>query len=478
MIKKIMMLIVILLSLTSIASCTTPVDNEDIILPDLTGMNEEQAIAALSPFKLIVSTSTIINNNVREGRFMYYGSEYQAGDVVDPFTPIVVYFAIHANLLPDLTGMNTVQILTELAKIDVVVEIQTRTTNSVAEGLFVDYGNNLDIGDILDDGDVVIVYIATPLVTVNRGLMISKYLEGSLYNRSIELYNTSEETIDLSLYHLSLYIDGSSTVDYTIDLTGLLAPDETFTISYASSDSSILEQSDLLSASLLFNGNDAITLNYYNDAIVDIIGTIGWGLFYLDDQTLVRKPSIIAPNTTFSIGEWDSYTKDYIELFGSHPVTYPTTFTFDASFLALPFTEPGGMIEVDYDSIYDGDTAYFTPGFLGENRVRFIGIDAPEMGSGLLAIQARDYARNRLSSATTIYLQHEPTSGNVDTYGRYLALIWVDGALLNYEMVLNGYSQNNYQDSTMALVFNGIPLSRWMTNAENYAKSHNLGVWA
>jgi len=477
MIKKVMMFLVILLSSTMIMSCTTPVE-EDIVLPDLTGMDEEQAIAALSPFKLVVSTSTVINNNVREGRFMHYGNAYEAGDVVDPYTSIIVYFAVHANLLPDLTGMNTTQILTELAKINVIVEIQTRITNAVAEGLFVDYGNNLDIGDILEDGTEIIVYIAEPLVTVNRGLMISKYLEGSLYNRSIELYNTTTETIDLSLYHLSLYLDGSSTVNYTIELTGMLEPNETFTISYASSDSSILEKSDVLSDTLLFNGNDAITLNYDNNAVVDIIGTIGWGLFYLDDQTLVRKPNITSPNTVFSIGEWDSYTKDYITLFGSHPVTYPTTFTFDSKFLALPFTEPGGMIEVDYDSIYDGDTAYFTPGFLGDNRVRFIGIDAPEMGSGLLAIQARDYARNRLSSATTIYLQHEPTSGNVDTYGRYLALIWVDGALLNYEMVLNGYSQNNYQDSTMALVFNGIPLSRWMTNAENYAKSHNLGVWA
>jgi endonuclease YncB( thermonuclease family) len=477
MIKKIMMLLVVIFSLTTIASCTTPVE-EDIILPDLTGMNEEQAIAALSAFKLIVSTSTIINNNVREGRFLNYGNDYKTGDLVDPYTSIIVYFAVHANLLPDLTGMNTTQLLTELAKINVIVEMKTRITNTVAAGLFVDYGNNLDIGDILEDGTEVIVYIAEPLVSVNRGLMISKYLEGSLYNRSIELYNTSEETIDLSLYHLSLYLDGSSTVNYTIDLSGMLEPGETFTVSYSSSDSTILEKSDLLSNALLFNGNDTITLNYDNNAVVDIIGTIGWGLFYLDDQTLVRKPNIASPNTIFSIGEWDSYTKDYITIFGAHPVTYPTTFTFDSKFLALPFTEPGGMIEVDYDSIYDGDTAYFTPGFLGENRVRFIGIDTPEMGSGLLATQARDYARNRLSSATTIYLQHEPTSGNVDTYGRYLALIWVDGALLNYEMVLNGYSQNNYQDSTMALVFNGIPLSRWMTNAENFAKSHNLGVWA
>jgi len=477
MIKKLMMLSILLLSIAFISSCR-PLIEEAIILPDLTGMNEEQAIAELSKYKLIVSSSTIINNDVREGRFISYNNDYEAGDIVNLFTSIIVYFAIHANQLPDLTGMNTVQILTELAKIDVVVEIQTIFTNDIADGLFVDYGNRLDVGDILDDGDEVIVYVAAPLITVNRGLMISKYLEGSLYNRSIELFNISEETIDLSLYHLSLYLDGSSSINYTINMTGLLEPGETFIISYPNSDLSILEKSDLLSESLLFNGNDTVTLDYYNNETVDAIGTIGWGLFYLDDQTLVRKPTVSAPNSLFSIDEWDSYTKDYIVLFGSHPVTYSTTFTFDTSFLALPFTEPGGMIEVDYYSIYDGDTAYFTPGFLGENRVRFIGIDAPEMGSGTLAIQARDYARNRLSTATTIYLQHEPTSGNVDTYGRYLALIWVDGALLNYEMVLNGYSQNNYQDSTMALIFNGIPLSRWMTNAENYAKSHNLGVWA
>ncbi|MCK7487834.1 MAG: thermonuclease family protein [Bacillus subtilis] len=136
------------------------------------------------------------------------------------------------------------------------------------------------------------------------------------------------------------------------------------------------------------------------------------------------------------------------------------------------------MIEVTFSSNYDGDTAYFYPDFLGENRVRFIGVDTPELnGGGPLAYAAKTFVYNRLKNATKIYLQHDPRSGNVDTYARALALIWVDGVLLNWELVYHGYSQNNYQDETDALVFNGVGLSRWMTNAEVRAKALRLGVW-
>ena len=229
---------------------------------------------------------------------------------------------------------------------------------------------------------------------------------------------------------------------------------------------------------LNFNGNDAIALHDANNQIVDVIGTIGWGLFYLNNRTLVRDPAVLSASDNFEIDEWDEYKADYDSIFGSHPTVYPTTFTFDPAFLTVPFTEPGGMIEVQFVSIYDGDTAYFTPGFLGDSRVRFIGIDTTEIGSGTFAVQAKTFVSGLLTNATTIYLQHDPASGIIETYGRTLALIWADGVLVNYEVVLNGYSQNNYQDSTNALIFNNITLSTWMTNAEKYAKANNIGVWA
>jgi len=437
MIKKLITIATILLSISALLACT--VEEEPIILPNLSGMTQEQALTVLSEYQIIVSFQDVVDNDIREGRFVSYSSDYEAGDEVSKYTNIIVYFSVHANILPDLTGMTQNEVLTELAKLDVIVEIQLYPTDEFTDGTFINYGNQLRAGDLLDDGTEVLVYIAQGMPVVNRGLVISKYLEGVLYNRAIELYNTTSEAIDLSTYKLSLYIDGSEQVSHSINLSGLIHANETFMIAYSNSDSSLLDQADLVSNLLSFNGNDTIAIMDANNQIVDIIGTIGWGLFYLNDKTLVRNPSVVTASDTFDINQWDEYKSDYVEIFGSHPVVYPTTFTFDPAFLTIPFSEPGGMIEVEFVSIYDGDTAYFTPGFLGDSRVRFIGIDTTEIGSGTFAVQARNFVSSLLSNATTIYLQHDPASGNVETYGRTLALVWADGVLVNYQVVLNGY---------------------------------------
>ena len=476
MLKKLMTIATILLSISILFSCDKK--EETIILPNLMGMTQEQALDVLSVYKLIVSVQDIINNDIREGRFIEYSNDYKTDDEVAAYTSIVLYFAIHANILPNLTGKTQSEVLTELAKLNVVVEIQYFQTSDFVDGIFLNYGNQLYAGNILEDGAEVLVYISEAAPVINRGLMISTYLEGVSANKAIELFNTTDEAINLSTYKISLYLDGSEQTTNQIILAGTLNPQETYVIAYSGSDANVLDKADLISNQLNFDGNDTIALIDGNSNTVDIIGNIGWGLYYLANRTLVRSGLVTEANDIFDIDEWNEYTADYVTVLGSHPIQYPTTFTFDSAFLSIPFSEPGGMIEVEYVSIYDGDTAYFSPGFLGENRVRFIGIDTTEMGSGTLAIAARNYVASLLSHATTIYLQHDPASGTVETYGRSLALVWADGVLVNYQIVLMGYSQNNYQDSTNALIFNNINLSTWMTNAEKYAKANQLGVWA
>ncbi len=449
-----------------------------VYLPNLSGLNEAEIEIRLSAIDIDFDIQTIQNNDVSEGYFVQYEGLYITGSAVPLGQAIIVYVAEHVNMLPDLDGLNQTQIISRLAKISVIIEFKVTATNDIEEGLFVNYGNDLQSGDIVKINSIVIIYIAQPVITVNTNLMISSYLEGALLNRAIELYNVSDEPIDLSNYKLVLYLDGLESVGVTIDLEGILLAKDVYVIAHENSNESILSKANLTTQNLIFNGNDAVALQYYNDVIVDIVGNIGWGLYYLSDRTLVRDGSVSQASDLFNIDEWDEYRSDYDAILGIHPTQYPVTFTFDSSFLTVPFTEPGGMIEVEYVSIYDGDTAYFTPGFLGDNRVRFIGIDTTEIGSGTFAIAARNFVASLLSNATTIYLQHDPESGIVDTYGRSLALVWADGVLINYEVVLHGYSQNNYQDPTHALIFNNIPLSTWMTNAEKYAKENHLGVWA
>lgn len=475
MMKKIWVMLLVILSVSMLFGCQK---DEQIVLPDLSGMNKTQALAVLQDYKLVISIQDVTNNDVNEGIFVSYSNDLYAQDTVDAYTSVVVYFAVHANVLPDLSGKTQSEVISALSKLNVVIDIQLYQTNDFPDGTFLNYGEGLKVGDILDDGADVLVYIAKAIPIVDHHLLISKYTEGLTTTKAIELYNSSDETMDLSAYQIDIYSDGSDTVSISFGLSGMLESGQTYVIANSASDPDMLAKADLITQDLSFNGNDAITLVDANDQIVDIVGTIGWGLHYLNDRTLVRAENITLSMDTFDIENWNEYMADCIDIFGSHPVTYPTTFTYDSAFLSIPFTEPGGMIKVEYVSIYDGDTAYFTPGFTGENRVRFIGVDATEMGSGTLAIQARDYMASLLSNASEIYLQYDPASGNVDTYGRTLALIWADGVLVNYMLILHGYSQNNYQDDTHALIFNHIYLSRWMTNAEKYAKENHLGVWA
>ena len=189
--------------------------------------------------------------------------------------------------------------------------------------------------------------------------------------------------------------------------------------------------------------------------------------------------SVVEGNTTFNIADWGIYAVDNFTMFGTHPVAYPETFTLEAEYLLLDyFTQAGGVVEVEFIYNNDGDTAYFTPGFEGNDRVRFIGIDTLETGSGTLAADAQQYVESLLENATTVYIQHDPTSGIRETYGRHLGLVWADGVLVNYMVVKMGYSQNNYSDEDQQLVFNGISLDQWFQNAESYAKANNLGMWA
>ena len=478
--KKSLLGWIVVLFVLAFAGCDQATTTTEKIwrLPNLSGLSESSARQRLENYPFEITVAYVVNNDLFEDRFFGYGDNLQAGDIVPASAQIVLYFVTHENRLPDLTGLDYDGIFLAMAKIDVVLDVQTILTNDVAEGLFVSYGGTRKIGDIVPLGAAIIVYVAQPIIEVKRDLLISGYVEGSTVNRALELYNPTDETVDLSEYVIRVYVDGTESQPWTWTLTGTLPSKETYVLVHPLAGSDLLSKADVL-AELPFNGNDAVALTHKESGVeIDVLGTIGWGLFYLHDRTLVRQAVVTQPNESFASGQWDIYAKDHFDPLGRHPVTYPISFTFDEAYLELPFSEPGGMVRVYYSHVYDGDTAYFTPGFLGDDRVRFIGVDTPELSGGTqTAYDARNFVISRLSGASVIYLQHDPRSGNRDTYERNLALIWVDGVLLNWEIVKRGYSQNNYQDETESLVFSGVSLSRWMTNAEIEAKAKRLGVW-
>lgn len=204
-------------------------------------------------------------------------------------------------------------------------------------------------------------------------LFISEYIEGSYNNKAIELYNPTNEAIDLSKYSLSRWSNGQTTPLNTI-LSGTIAANDAFVIAldkrdpngegyeaplwngwyvFTDSISGLLDsiytpENDLMGrvdlficpnyedGTMYFNGNDAVTLETSTGDIIDIIGKIGedpgeaWGdendAYWTKDQTLIRKASVTGgfvydasqPYSFDPTLEWDSLPQNTFTELGQH----------------------------------------------------------------------------------------------------------------------------------------------------------------
>ncbi|MBP7205081.1 MAG: endonuclease [Candidatus Cloacimonetes bacterium] len=165
-------------------------------------------------------------------------------------------------------------------------------------------------------------------------LFISEYVEGTSYNKAIEIYNGTGDTVDLSNYTVYLYANGAATPTNTLALSGTLANNDVYVIANTQAGSSIQAVADVTSAVANYNGDDALALwNETTASYSDIFGCIGedpgtlWGSDPLvtAEKTLVRKSSVssgvtINPQTGFPglATEWDSYSQDTFSYLGVH----------------------------------------------------------------------------------------------------------------------------------------------------------------
>jgi hypothetical protein len=166
-------------------------------------------------------------------------------------------------------------------------------------------------------------------------LFISEYIEGSSFNKAIELYNPTAETLDLStgLYSLELYSNGSITPNNSLNLVGLIAPGETLILVHGSANQTLLNLADVTNSFVInFNGDDAIVLKK-NGIVIDEIGQIGvdpgtqWGSGNIStlDRTLRRRSNITMgdanPNDIFDPSvEWEGFAKDTFDGLNSHSI--------------------------------------------------------------------------------------------------------------------------------------------------------------
>src|SRR5690554_4526555 len=108
-------------------------------------------------------------------------------------------------------------------------------------------------------------------------LFISEYIEGSSFNKAIEIYNPTSNSISFSNYELQLFSNGSSSSSQVFTSSYSIPAYSTYTIIHNSADPIFQTIADTTSSSLAnFNGDDAIALiNTGTGDTLDIFGVIG-----------------------------------------------------------------------------------------------------------------------------------------------------------------------------------------------------------
>lgn len=129
--------------------------------------------------------------------------------------------------------------------------------------------------------------------------------------------------------------------------------------------------------------------------------------------------------------------------------------------------------EVSFVRCVDGDTAVFKD---GENEVkfRFLAIDTPETVHPTKDVEkfgknASEYTCNKLTNAKEIIVEYE-TSNKTDKYGRSLGWIWVDGSLLQEDLVSAGYAE-------VAYIYGNYRYTESLCLVQKNTKDNSLGMW-
>lgn len=123
----------------------------------------------------------------------------------------------------------------------------------------------------------------------------------------------------------------------------------------------------------------------------------------------------------------------------------------------------------------DGDTAKF----LIDNKeqsARFLAVDTPETkhpkkGVEKFGPEASEYTCDRLTNAKKIVLEYDDNSTKEDKYGRALVWVFVDGDLLQEELIKKGYAK-------VAYLYDDYKYTEKLKTAEKKAKSKEVGIWS
>jgi predicted extracellular nuclease len=149
---------------------------------------------------------------------------------------------------------------------------------------------------------IVVPAYSSPVKAVTRtaDVLISEYIEGSSFNKAIELYNGTGSDIDLTSYTLELYSNGAASASQSLKLSGTLKNGETYVLYHKDANADIKSKGDLANSTVInFNGDDAVILKK-NGTVIDSIGQAGVAVDHLKDITLVRNQDHVSGDTNIN----------------------------------------------------------------------------------------------------------------------------------------------------------------------------------
>lgn len=124
--------------------------------------------------------------------------------------------------------------------------------------------------------------------------------------------------------------------------------------------------------------------------------------------------------------------------------------------------------------VVDGDTFRIAKNGSKKERVRLIGIDAPETRDsqykkvGYYGQQAKAYLKKRIENQRVLLVKDVDS---LDKYGRTLSYVYLkDGSFINLDMVENGYARINTVPPNIAF-------AREFEQAQQRARKQKKGMW-
>lgn len=170
-------------------------------------------------------------------------------------------------------------------------------------------------------------------------LFFSEYIEGSGNNKALEIANFTGATVNLSAYTIKKSVNGANSWDTTIYSFPTNAQITNGDVYVAANSAIAICQTsvdDLTGSSVFqFNGDDPLGL-FKNDVLIDIIGTLGSDTDFAINTTLIRNETVSAPNTTYTVSEWTSFTSNTCDNLGLHTQTLSIPQHEFSSFRAYP----------------------------------------------------------------------------------------------------------------------------------------------